>query len=252
MTLTASSRLSGVALSYTLLLSTPAHAGPPYQTDDPQPAESGHYELYVAYEFERTNDGTAGSLPLVELNYGAAEDLQIGVGLPVAFDNPRTGNTHRGLGDAKLSAKYNFLHESDALPSMSLFPMVVLPTADARKNLGNGDTQFFLPLWLQKNWGAWQTNAGGGYWVDRSPDGKNHWFLGWQLQRRLSSRWSVGGEVFHSTAAAADESASSGFNLGAVFDFDEHNHWLMSMGRGFSNADATNQLSAYVGYQLTW
>jgi len=45
---------------------------------------------------------------------------------------------------------------------------------------------------------------------------------------------------------------SVGFNIGAIYDFDEHNHLLLSAGRGLQNASATNVFSWYVAYQITY
>jgi hypothetical protein len=44
---------------------------------------------------------------------------------------------------------------------------------------------------------------------------------------------------------------NTGFNLGAVYDFDDHNHLLLSAGTGIQNASETNLYSWYVGYQIT-
>ena len=52
-----------------------ASAGPPFLADDPEPTEKGHWEIYApmpeAQGRGATFEGTAG----VELNYGAARDL---------------------------------------------------------------------------------------------------------------------------------------------------------------------------------
>lgn len=234
-----------------ILSATRAFAGPPYATDDPEPVDVGEHELFVAFEQERTADGSSGSLPLLELNYGAAQDLQLSIGVPFSYDDPHRGASHRGLGDIELGAKYRFLQEADNQPMVSFYPTVVAPTGDSDKGLGEEKAQLFLPIWLQKNWGDWQVNTGGGYWIDHSADARNHWFFGWQVQNHVSESWTLGAEVFHSTEEAVGEGSSSGFNLGAVFEIDERDHIVLSAGRGLSNL-ATNRFSSYVGYQLNW
>ena len=229
-----------------------ACAGPPFQTDDPEPVDIGEHELYVATEQARTRDGSSGSLPFVELNYGPVADLQIGIGIPYEFNNPRDGTSERGVGDVEFSAKYRFLQEASSQPMVSFFPMITLPTGDADRGLGNGKPQIFLPIWLQKNWGDWQSNVGGGYWINHATDARNHWLFGAQLQKTISQSWTLGGEIFYSTEEAPGEGSSSGFNVGGTYALDEHNHLLFSAGRGLSNVQATNQFSSYLGYQLTW
>jgi hypothetical protein len=43
----------------------------------------------------------------------------------------------------------------------------------------------FLPLWIQKSWGDWQTYGGGGYYIDQdyAVSDKNYWYAGWLLQK---------------------------------------------------------------------
>jgi len=243
--------LTGV-LCAALCASSHVHAGPPYQTDDPEPVATGAHELYIAFEQTRAQDGVSGTLPLLELNYGAAPDLQVGIGIPYGFDDPRHGATQHGVGDIELSAKYRLLQESKNQPMLSFFPLVVLPSGDHDKALGNGKPQLFLPLWLQKDWGDWQSNAGGGYWINHATDARNHWFFGWQLQRRINDYWTLGGEVFHSGEEVRGEGSSSGFNAGVTYALNEHNHLLFSAGRGLSNVEAVNRFSSYAGYQLNW
>jgi hypothetical protein len=45
--------------------------------------------------------------------------------------------------------------------------------------------------------------------------------------------------------------ATTGFNIGAIYDFNDHNHLLVSLGTGLQNVSQTNLLSWYVGYQVT-
>jgi hypothetical protein len=45
---------------------------------------------------------------------------------------------------------------------------------------------------------------------------------------------------------------SSGFNIGAIYDFNEHNHLRLSAGRGFQNAAVTNLFSWYIAYQIIY
>jgi hypothetical protein len=232
----------------TLAASDMALAGPPFLTDDPEPVEYQHHEFYISSQQVRTQDGRSGTLPHVEFNYGAAPNLLA----PLAFNNPENGPRERGLGDVEFGVKYRFMQETESRPMVGIFPIVVTHTGDADKGLGNGGTQVFLPIWLQKRWGAWQSYGGGGYWINRAPNTKNHWFAGWQLQRDISEHLTLGGEVFHSTEQVPGGGSSTGFNLGGFYNFDENNHLLFSAGRGLANADKTNRSSSYVGYQLTW
>jgi hypothetical protein len=243
---------SAVACCTLLMAAGLAMAGPPFVTDDPEPVDYQHNEFYIASQQTKTADGRAGTLPHLEYNYGVAHDMMLHVIVPYAFDSPAGGPHESGMGDIEFGLKYRFVQESDSHPMVGTFPIVVSHTGDADKGLGNGATQVFLPIWLQKRWGAWQSYGGGGYWINHADGAKNHWFFGWQLQKDLSEHLTLGGEIFHSTEAAPGEGSSSGFNLGGIYNFGEHDHLLLSAGRGLTNVDATNKFSSYVGYQRTW
>ncbi len=87
---------------------------------------------------------------------------------------------------------------------------------------------------------------------------RDYWFFGWLLQRQVTKQLAIGAEIFHQTATVAfgatDPAATkptTGFNIGAIYDFDDHNHLLVSAGAGLQNASETNLFSWYLGYQIT-
>jgi hypothetical protein len=127
------------------LLSLPALAGPPYITDDPEPTDTGHYEIYFFAEGASARDGRDGSAG-IDFNYGAADDLQLTATLPFAWTAPRVGGDATGLGNVELAAKYRFLHHRDAGVDMAFFPRVFLPVGSA---VGENHASLLLPLWLQ-------------------------------------------------------------------------------------------------------
>lgn len=241
-----------ILASALVLISSHAWAGPPFETDDPEPTDYKHYEVYLAYTQTRTVSGTEGELPLLEINYGGAPDLQLSVGLPLAFSRPTGGANHNGLGDISLGAKYRFMQETENRPMAAFFPSVELATGDEDRGLGDGATQVNLPVWLQKSWGGWQTYGGAGYTIDHSAGAKNHWFVGWQVQKDISDRLTLGGELFYNTEEAAGEGSSTGFNLGGMYHFNDTYHLVFSAGRGLSNVRETNRFSSYLGFELTW
>src|SRR6185436_16151551 len=98
---------------------------PPFLTDDPEPTDTGHWEIYAPL-FEGSGKGSdfEGSLG-VELNYGAAPNLQLTVGLPRAYVHDTHG-FHWGRGDVAVSAKYRFFHNDKSAISIAAFPGITL------------------------------------------------------------------------------------------------------------------------------
>ena len=227
-------------------------AGPPFLTDDPEPVDFQHSELYIASQQVKSADGRSGTLPQIEYNYGVAPNVQLHIIVPFAFNRPTGGASETGLGDTELGVKYRFMQETETSPMVGIFPILLTNTGSYNKGLGAGGDQLFLPLWIQKKWGKWQSYGGGGYWVSRALDVRDRWFAGWQLQKDMSDQLTVGGEIFHQTEQVSGQGGSTGFNLGGYYNFDENDHLLFSAGKGLQNVTLTNQLSTYVAYQWTW
>src|ERR1700749_4484690 len=88
-----------------MIASVPALAGPPYVTDDPEPTDTGHYEIYLFADGTSARDGSGGEAG-IDFNYGAAPDLQLTAVLPLGYDDPKTGPATTALGNIELAAKY--------------------------------------------------------------------------------------------------------------------------------------------------
>ena len=54
-----------------------AMAGPPFLTDDPEPVEYRHWEVYVATQYIHSRDQDSATLPHLEINYGVMPNVQI-------------------------------------------------------------------------------------------------------------------------------------------------------------------------------
>jgi len=226
----------------------PLSAGPPYFTDDPEPVEYGHSELYIASQSMVTRGSADVTMPHVEFNYGLIPGVQIHVIAPFKCAKEPGASGHFGPGDAELGIKWRFLNESGPVPMMGVFPLVVVPTGYEKTGLGDGRTRYFLPLWLQKKWGKWSSYGGGGCWIDAGARGINSWNAGWQVQRELTGSVSAGAELFYRTPIEGWGRNGIGFNAGVVIDFGESHHLLLSAGRDIRGP---NVFTGYISYQYT-
>lgn len=156
--------------------------------------------------------------------------------------------SHFGYSDTEIGIKYRFLDETDSSPQVGCFPLIEIPTGNANKELGNGDPQILLPVWIQKSWGKLTTYGGGGLWLNTGHDQKDSFFTGWEIQYEFSETVTLGSELYHQTAVTADERASSGFNLGGVINVSEQHHLLFSIGHTFTGE---GPLTGYLAYQYT-
>ncbi|MFI5145309.1 MAG: transporter [Ignavibacteria bacterium] len=207
-----------------------------------------HWEFYVSSHSAHDDAGWSGTLPHFEVNYGVIDNVQLHAIAPMAYNFPGQGANTYSFGDMELGIKYRFIQEGKSVPMIGIFPLVEVPTGSQSRGLGNGKAQFYLPVWLQKSFGKWQTYGGSGYWINPGTKKKNWWFAGWQLSRQVTEKLNIGVELYHSTASDVNSENESRFNIGAVYDFSEKHHLLFSAGRGF-NGPVKAQM--YIGYQLT-
>ena len=209
------------------ILAQPAAAGPPFLTDDPEPTETGHWEIYgPLFETEGQGSDYSGSAGL-ELNYGAAPNLQVTAGLPIGYSHDAAG-WHLGAGDIKLSAKYRVYHNEAAGLQVAVFPGLTLPTAS--NGQGAGRVTALLPVWVQKDWGAWSVFGGGGYAINPGAGNRNYWTGGLAVSRKIGPRLLIGVEIDRSGADAIGASATTRLGIGAIYRLDPHLRLLASGG----------------------
>ena len=239
----------GLGMLACLAFASAVWAGPPFETDDPEPTDYHHWEIYLGATALQLQNDFSGTAPFLSVNYGGFPDTQLSITQQLSFNSFGT-STAFGYGDILVGVKYRFLHESTDFPQAAFFPQVNIPTGDAAKGLGYGQFQFLLPLWVQKSWGPWTTFGGAGYWINPGPGNQNWVFLGWEAQRDLSSFFTLGGEVFYHSANVTSESNSMGFNLGGFIHFDEINHIVFSVGRDFIQSEY--QFTGFLAYEWTF
>jgi hypothetical protein len=232
-----------------IVLAASLLGGPPFFTDDPEPIDFRHWEFYIASAQTRNRLDYAGTAPHFEINYGLAPNAMFHVIAAASFDRSGSRKLRYGLGDTEIGLKYRFVEETEGRPQIGVFPHIELPTGASRRGLGNGRIQAFLPVWIQKSWGSWTSYGGGGYWINPGPGNKNYWWFGWEIQRAISKAVTVGAELFTNTRTAAGESATTGFNLGAIVALGGASSALVSIGRDIRGP---NSFYMYVAYYLTF
>lgn len=238
-------------------------AGPPFQTDDPEPIDYRNYEFYTF----GTADGTAVEMdtsgPAVEFNWGALPNVHLHIIVPLSAIMPSNkpnlapagqGPSAVGLGDIETGIKFRFVQESKRRPMVGTFVMFELPTGSAPKGLGVGKTWYKIPLWAQKSFGPWTTYGGGGETVfSNSPGYNNYPFAGWLLQRDIGKKLTLGTEVFYHGAeglGTAQTRSATLVDVGGYYKFRDPGFQLL-FAYGHTAAGQSENY-AYVGLYWTW
>ena len=194
-----------------------AWAGPPFLTDDPGMPDYHHFEFYIFSTFDKASDGKQITAPAFEYNYTAGKNLFIHSVLPVLDEQPNSGSHAYGLGDVELGLKYRFVHESGARPAVAIFPLLELPTGDSDAGLGNGRVWGTFPVWLEKTWGPWTTDFGGGRAWNSASGQKNYNFGGWLVTRSVTDRLILGGEIYGQGATIKEGERTTFVTFGGYY-----------------------------------
>ena len=196
-------------------IAAPAIAGPPYNTNDPAPTDTGHWEIYLF-----TQAGGSGSAfdddTGVEFNYGPAKDLQISAAIPLSFAHDPIGGWRSGLGDIETGVKYRFINDERSGFSAAVYPKAILPTSSLASHQR---TRFFFPLWMGKDFaGGTSLFGGGGYMVNPGSGNRDYWTGGVALTHRFGRRLQLGAEVNRQGADSVGGRPSTSMGLGAILD----------------------------------
>jgi hypothetical protein len=253
------------AFYITLVDAGRVYAGPPFVTDDPETVEYRHWELYIASQINYSRSDISGSAPQVEVNFGVIPDVQLHIIAPalysitrgkdielqflpkIPYETTKWNKARFGYGNTEIGMKVRFLHESDGVPQLGVFPMIEAPTGGSSMGY-NGLPQMYFPLYLQKSWGKLTTYGGGGFWYNPGKNTRHYWFAGWQVQYHITEIFTLGGEIFYYSPSSRDAEHRVGANLGMIVDFSENWHLLLSVGRDIIGP---NIVFSYLSIQFT-
>ena len=245
------SRTSTALLACAIAACVPlgARAGPPFLTDDPEPTETGHWEIYAPFiEGDGQHNSFQGATG-VELNYGAVRDLQITVGLPVDFSHDDNG-WRSGAGDLAFSAKYRFYNNEAAGLQIAVFPGMTVPTGT--NGMGAGTVTGLLPVWIQKDQGPWSIFGGGGYAINPGAGNRNFWTGGLAVTRKFGERLVLGAEVERQGADTDDGRATTSLGVGGTYQLQTALTLVGSGGPTFEDRDGASGYHAYLGLRLDY
>ncbi|HEV7218716.1 MAG: hypothetical protein ACHP8A_02585 [Terriglobales bacterium] len=194
-----------VAVTVLFIFVLKAKAGPPFQTDDPEPVDFLHYELYAFGNASGTGVEMDTAGPAIEFNWGVLPNTQFHIVVPAVSVMPSNtpnylpagaGPSAFGVGDIEIGVKYKFIAETKHRPMFGIFPMIEAPNGNSNTGLGVGKTWAKLPVWVQKSFGPWTTYGGLGEEIVPQTGYRNFAYGGWLVQRNLGKKWTLGTEVF--------------------------------------------------------
>ncbi|HKH84721.1 MAG TPA: hypothetical protein VKA25_13610 [Gemmatimonadales bacterium] len=226
-----------------------AQGGPPLVTDDPGTPGAGRWELNVAVTAEQDTRESIYQVPLIDLNYGVGDRIQLKVELPFQIVAPAELPTLSGLGNTLLGVKWRF-HEGPAL-AISTYPQLEFnnPTSSVARGVAEAGKRLFLPLELTRSWHDFGINVEAGYqMVEDAEDG---WSYGLAAGYRFH-KLDLLGEC--TTSSTRDFTATGVLcSLGGRYGVSKILTALVAIGHRVAGSNTQQpSLRAYVGLQWRW
>lgn len=224
--------------------------GPPLRTDDPGTPGNGNWEINIGLTTDRRADLRQFEAPIVDVNYGLGERIQLKFEIPFLIEGVNSAATRSGLGNSLMGVKWRFYEDKKREFSLSTYPQFEFnnPTHSLDRGLVDRGQRLLLPLEVTKKIGPVDANGEVGYrFAQVGPD---DWFVGLAFGQQLTPRVELLAELYRTAEIRGAEHEST-FGFGSRVKLSK-NFVLISMaGRSFSGpASGQPQLIGYLGVQV--
>jgi hypothetical protein len=125
---------------------------PPLDVDDPGTPGCNTLEANVVFNGEFSRESNNLEVPLLDLNYGVGDNLQLKYEVPFIW-NSEKGHTTTGFGNSKFGVKWNFLDDTERSLEAALYPQVEIRSSSHTieiEGLADDGTVLTLPLLVSK------------------------------------------------------------------------------------------------------
>lgn len=217
-----------LTLGIVSIVGSNAVAQEPIQPDQPDVTNGTHIvdigllqiEMGGLYTHAGANQHAFGS-PFTA-RVGLLEWLEARVGADGIVTQGDGSGRATGFGNLQLGAKLRLWADPGGVPVLSVLPTVNLPTANAQKGLGSGDTDYTLAMLtgadigrhghVDVNYGIGAIGAGNG-----APHFVQH-LVSVSASVAASDNWNPYAEVFWFSRQEADGGAIAAVDMGAIYE----------------------------------
>jgi hypothetical protein len=220
-------------------------------TDDPGTPGNGHWENNIAVAFEHRPNETSWDLPVIDLNYGVGEHIQLTLqGGPVLLKRSGHGLIG-GLGGTEAAVKWRFLDEEKSGFDASMFPRVIfnITQSSVRRGLAEDGTRFQIPFQVAKTFGRFHADAEFGPLT--STIGRSEWIYGIVGGVELAKTTMLMAEL-HGTSRMNFTRDVLTVNVGLRHQLTEARILIASIGHELRDPDQARSFIGYLGVQLLY
>ena len=246
-------RLAAIAFVFGVAGSAIAEGGPPMITDDPGTPGDGIWEFNIAWTIEHAGSETEHEMPLLDINYGIGDRVQLKYEVPWIVANEPGVGSRDGLGNSKVGVKWRFIDAGEEGWRISTYPQLEIRnpgSGSVERELVEAGATVILPFEFERAFQHFSANFEIGHtWHSR---GENEWFGGIVIGREVSKRLELMAEVVVDASARMECSVLT-MNIGARWSVTEHGTLLLSVGRNLHNhLDEHEARIGYVGWQVIY
>jgi hypothetical protein len=236
-----------------LLWAANSRGGPPLLTDDPDTPGPNHWEINVAATAEHVDRAWELATPLLDINYGVGERIQLKYQAQYNDLAPPQGGARSGMGNSLAGVKWRFLDQTNSCwLAISTYPQLefVFPSSSPRRGLADRGDNVLLPIEMEHKFESLTVYAEGGYfWNEHDPLAV---IYGVAAEYELSEKFSLMGEFYGGFDRDFQNNGLS-FNLGFRRTLTEHVALIGSAGRGIIGpALRAPAFMSYLALQLTF
>jgi hypothetical protein len=222
-----------------------AHGGPPLLTDDPDTPGPNHWEINVATTSEYMSHAWEFATPLLDMNYGVGEHIQLKYQVQANVLAPAQGGV--------IGVKWRFLDQTNASwLEISTYPQLefVYPSSSPSRGLADSGDNILLPIEVEHKFEKMTVYAEGGYiWNEHHSSAALYGVAG---EYEFSEKFSLMGEFYGGFDRAFEHNGLS-FNLGFRQALTEHIALIGSAGRGINGSpERAPAFMSYLALQLTF
>jgi hypothetical protein len=237
---------------FAILFSAPvlllAQGGPPLQTDDPGTPGHNNWEINLGYTMDRRTTGNSYETPILDVNYGWGDRVQLKYEMPYAYASTGNGPLLSGPGNSKFGTKIRFYQNEKLDLNIGTYPQIeITNTANSvRRGLADNGPLFLLPLEITKKVGPVDVDLEVGRWFTQE---KDYWISGLAFGHQASQRLEVLGEVY--SDGTPEGHRNNTFDFGGRYRLSRNALLIFMAGRSFSPpSSGQSQLIGYFGMQF--
>ncbi len=209
-----------------------AQGGPPMRTDDPGTPGNGNFEINVALTSERAASERFFEAPVLDINYGAGDRIQLNY--QVAYELRGTDEQptmQSGLGNSSAAVKWRFYENKKLDLQISTYPRLDFnnPTSSVDRGLADRGMRFLLPVEVTKKLGPIDLNGEGGSAFKQY--GANEYIAGLVIGREVNKKLEVMAE-WYSTGTVDGVERDMSVGTGTRYRLGKHAMLILMAARG--------------------